>query len=98
MPSWECEGHDYGFRLVQLPEERPSRMPEGSDVGAWALAEELTRHGDDPTAAFTAYEQRHRPHATAAQEFGRGGADLVVPATWEAIEARNTRLRAARPL
>lgn len=67
-------------------------------LGAWTLAEELTRHGDDLTTAFVAYEQRQRPHAAAAQEFGRGGADLVVPATWEAIEARNTRLRAAQPL
>ena len=66
-------------------------------LGAWALTEELGRHGDDLTAAFSAYEQRQRPHAAAAQEFARGGADLMVPATWEAIEARNTRLRAARP-
>lgn len=66
-------------------------------LGAWTLAEELTRHGEDLEAAFGAYEQRQRPHATAAQEFGRGGADLIVPATWEDIEARNTRLRAAQP-
>lgn len=67
-------------------------------LGAWTLADELGRHAGDIEAAFTAYEQRQRPHATAAQEFARGGADLVVPATWEAIEARNTRLRAAQPL
>ncbi|NEB38517.1 FAD-dependent monooxygenase [Streptomyces sp. SID14515] len=67
-------------------------------LGAWTLTEELTRHDDDLTAAFSAYEERQRPHATAAQEFARGGADLVVPATWEAIEARNTRLRSAQPL
>ncbi|MEU6133100.1 FAD-dependent monooxygenase [Saccharopolyspora sp. NPDC047091] len=67
-------------------------------LGAWLLADELGRHGDDLEAAFTAYERRQRPHATAAQEFARGGADLVVPASWEAIEARNARLRAAQPL
>ncbi|MFC3998948.1 FAD-dependent monooxygenase [Nocardiopsis sediminis] len=67
-------------------------------LGAWTLAEELGRHGDDIEAAFSAYEERRRPHAAAAQEFAHGGADLVVPATWEAIEARNTRLRAAQPL
>ncbi|QWF80532.1 FAD-dependent monooxygenase [Amycolatopsis sp. CA-230715] len=66
-------------------------------LGAWTLTEELGRHGEDLEAAFTAYEQRQRPHAAAAQEFARGGADLMVPATWEAIEARNTRLRAAQP-
>lgn len=67
-------------------------------LGAWILTEELTRHGDDLEAALRAYEQRQRPHAAAAQEFARGGADLMVPATWEAIEARNTRLRVAQPL
>lgn len=66
-------------------------------LGAWTLAEELGRHGADVEAAFGAYEQRQRPHAAAAQEFARGGADLVVPATWEAIETRNARLRAAQP-
>ncbi len=63
-------------------------------LGAWALTKELDRHSANPEAAFSAYEQRQRPYARAAQEFARGGADLVVPATWEDIEARNTRLRA----
>ncbi|MEU5261603.1 FAD-dependent monooxygenase [Amycolatopsis sp. NPDC021455] len=66
-------------------------------LGAWTLTEELGRH-DDLEAAFSAYERRQRPHAEAAQEFARGGVDLVVPATWEAIEERNARLRAAQPL
>ncbi|WP_410673550.1 FAD-dependent monooxygenase [Amycolatopsis sp. cmx-4-68] len=66
-------------------------------LGAWTLTEELGRHGDDLEAAFSGYEQRRRPHAAAAQEFASVGADLVLPATWEAIEARNTRLRAAQP-
>lgn len=67
-------------------------------LGAWALAEELARHGDDLGSAFDAYELRMRPHATAAQEFAREGADLLVPPTWEAIEERNARLRAVQPL
>ncbi|RAJ59050.1 2-polyprenyl-6-methoxyphenol hydroxylase-like FAD-dependent oxidoreductase [Streptomyces sp. Amel2xB2] len=67
-------------------------------LGAWTLTEELGRHGDDFEAAFSAYEQRRRPHADAAQEFASTGADLVLPATWEGIEARNARLRAAQPL
>ncbi|MDT8915187.1 FAD-dependent monooxygenase [Amycolatopsis sp. PS_44_ISF1] len=66
-------------------------------LGAWALTEELGRHGADLAAAFAAYEQRQRPHAAAAQEFARSGADLMVPATWEAIEARNARFRAVCP-
>ncbi|MCS7480437.1 FAD-dependent monooxygenase [Umezawaea endophytica] len=67
-------------------------------LGAWTLTEELGRHSDDVEAAFNAYERRQRPHAAAAQEFARGGADLVVPATWEDIEARNARLSATQPL
>ncbi|MFP5022549.1 FAD-dependent monooxygenase [Pseudonocardia phyllosphaerae] len=66
-------------------------------LGAWYLTEELGRH-DDLTTAFEAYERRQRPHAAAAQEFALGGADLMVPATWADIEARNARLRAAQPL
>lgn len=67
-------------------------------LGAWTLTEELGRRGDDLGSAFSAYEQRLRPHATAAQKFASVGADLVLPATWEAIEERNIRLRAAQPL
>lgn len=67
-------------------------------LGAWALSEEIGHNiGEDLGSAFSAYEQRLRPHATAAQEFAQAGADLVVPATWEAIEARNQRLRATQP-
>ena len=63
-----------------------------------SVFEELARHDDDLDAAFGDYEHRVRPHATAAQEFASVGADLVLPATWAAIEARNTRLHGAQPL
>lgn len=61
-------------------------------LGAWTLAEELGRQGADLEAAFDAYERRQRPRAAAAQESAQGGADLLLPATWEAIEARNARM------
>ncbi|MFD0772846.1 FAD-dependent monooxygenase [Streptomonospora algeriensis] len=98
MPSW------HRGRVVLIGDAAHCATPmagRGTSLallGAWALAEELGRHGDDIEAAFNAYEQRLRPHAAAAQEFARGGADLMVPATWEAIEARNARLSAAQPL
>jgi len=98
MPSW------HRGRVVLIGDAAHCATPmagRGTSLallGAWTLAEELTRHGEDLTAAFAAYEQRQRPHAAVAQEFAHGGADLVVPATWEAIEARNARLRAAQPL
>lgn len=98
MPSW------HQGRVVLIGDAAHCATPmagRGTSLallGAWTLADELARHGDDMTAAFSAYEQRQRPHAAAAQEFAEGGADLVVPATWEAIEARNARLRSAQPL
>ncbi|GAA1988546.1 FAD-dependent monooxygenase [Amycolatopsis minnesotensis] len=98
MPSW------YRGRVVLIGDAAHCATPMAGRgvslalLGAWTLTEELGRHGDDLDAAFSAYEQRHRPHAAAAQEFARGGADLMVPATWEAIAARNARLSAAQPL
>lgn len=65
--------------------------------GAWTLTEEL-RRCTDLDEVFSSYEQRMRPEVAAAQEFACVGADIVLPATWQAIEARNTRLRAAQPL
>lgn len=62
-------------------------------LGAEILAEEIARYGEDLEAAFCAYEKRQRPYVDSAQEFARGGADMVVPATWEDIEARNEQLQ-----
>lgn len=98
MPSW------HRGRVVLIGDAAHCATPMAGRgvslalLGAWTLTEELGRHGDDLASAFNAYERRQRPRAAAAQEFARGGADLMVPATWEAIEARNARLRAARPL
>lgn len=64
-------------------------------TGAWLLAEELERCGGDHTAAFEGYEARQRPYVTAAQERVGEGRERLMPLTWEAIEARNERLRAA---
>lgn len=63
-------------------------------TGAWFLAEELERCGADHTAAFERYETRQRPYVTAAQERVEEGRERQAPATWEAIDARNERLRA----
>jgi 2-polyprenyl-6-methoxyphenol hydroxylase-like FAD-dependent oxidoreductase len=64
-------------------------------TGAWFLAEELERCGADHTAAFERYEARQRPYVTAAQERVEQGRERQTPPTWEAIDARNERLRAA---
>jgi 2-polyprenyl-6-methoxyphenol hydroxylase-like FAD-dependent oxidoreductase len=64
-------------------------------TGAWFLAEELERCGADHTAAFERYEARQRPYVTAAQARVDQGLERQLPPTWEAIVARNERLRAA---
>lgn len=98
MPAW------HSGRVVLIGDAAHCASPmagRGTSLallGAWILTEELGRRGAEFEAAFDAYEQRQRPHAAAAQEFALGGAALVVPATWEAIEARNARLRDAQSL
>lgn len=64
-------------------------------LGTRFLAEEV--HEEDLTAGFERYEARLRPHVRTAQDSVVGGADLVVPATWEDIATRNDRIRAATP-
>jgi hypothetical protein len=52
----------------------------------------VLRENADRTAAFSAYEQAQRPYAAAAQGSVTAGADLLIPATAEAIDDRNARL------
>lgn len=61
-------------------------------TGTRFLAEALDRHPEDLQAAFAEYERRQRPRVKRGQATALTGGDLVVPATWEAIEARNARL------
>jgi 2-polyprenyl-6-methoxyphenol hydroxylase-like FAD-dependent oxidoreductase len=62
-------------------------------TGAYFLAEELARSGGDPAAAFQRYEARQRPYVTFAQDSAHPNGDILVPATWEAITARNQSLQ-----
>lgn len=64
-------------------------------TGAHFLAEELERSGGDHTVAFERYAARQRPYVEFAQNSVSEGGDLIVPPTWEAINARNERLHAA---
>ncbi|WP_432990246.1 FAD-dependent monooxygenase [Dactylosporangium sp. CA-233914] len=64
-------------------------------TGTHILAEELENCAGDHATAFPRYETRQRPYADFAQHSIHGGAELVVPATWEAIHARNERIAAA---
>ncbi|GAB3616412.1 hypothetical protein GCM10027416_09690 [Okibacterium endophyticum] len=62
-------------------------------LGTWFLAQSLGDHPGDLDAAFEEYEGNLRPYVTLAQNSAGPGGDLIVPATSEALDARNERLR-----
>ena len=64
-------------------------------TGTSLLARALTDNADDLGAAFDQYEHEQRPHVTYAQGTVGAGGDLLVPATQEAINARNRELARA---
>lgn len=64
-------------------------------TGSHFLVEELERCAGDHAAAFERYEARQRPYVEFAQHSIHSGGELIVPATREAIEARNERIAAA---
>lgn len=66
-------------------------------TGTWLLAQALRNQPGDLQAAFAEYEAGQRPYADHAQNSAGPGGDLVVPATQEALDLRNARLRATAP-
>ena len=92
MPSW------HRGRVVLVGDAAHCASPlsgRGTSLaltGTWLLAEALTNHAGDPEAAFAQYEREQRPHVTHAQGTVGAGGDLLVPATQEAIDARNREL------
>jgi 2-polyprenyl-6-methoxyphenol hydroxylase-like FAD-dependent oxidoreductase len=56
---------------------------------------DLVVGADGLEAAFAQYERDQRPHVTYAQGTAAPGGDQLVPATQDAIDARNRRLIAA---
>ena len=63
-------------------------------VGAYVLAGELSRHAEDPQAAFAAYDAEYRPFAEANQNLAGKGWQFV-PANVESERQRNERLRSS---
>ncbi|MFE2674444.1 hypothetical protein [Streptomyces hygroscopicus] len=63
-------------------------------TGTWLLAQALHKHQGDLETAFDEYETNQRPYATRAQDSAGPGGDLIMPATQQALDARNERLRA----
>lgn len=62
-------------------------------TGTRILVEALSRHPGDLEKACAEYEQRQRPYVDRAQATALPGGDLICPATWEALDVRNARLR-----
>jgi 2-polyprenyl-6-methoxyphenol hydroxylase-like FAD-dependent oxidoreductase len=95
MPSWH-EG-----RVVLVGDAAHCASPlsgRGTSLaitGTWLLAKALSDQPDDLKAAFTQYERDQRPHVTYAQGTAAPGGDRLVPATQDAIDARNRLLTAA---
>jgi 2-polyprenyl-6-methoxyphenol hydroxylase-like FAD-dependent oxidoreductase len=65
-------------------------------TGTWLLTQALAQHPGDHDAAFEQYEREQRLYVTHAQDSAGPGGDLLVPATDDAINARNQRLTAIR--
>jgi 2-polyprenyl-6-methoxyphenol hydroxylase-like FAD-dependent oxidoreductase len=64
-------------------------------TGTWYLAEALRSHPDDLGRAFEQYEQRQRPLAVRAQATAGPGGELLVPATRDDLDQRNSTFRPA---
>jgi 2-polyprenyl-6-methoxyphenol hydroxylase-like FAD-dependent oxidoreductase len=62
-------------------------------TGTSFLTQALLDHPGEHLKAFEQYEYEQRPHAVRAQATAAPGGDFLVPATQEAIDARNQRLR-----
>lgn len=94
MPSWS-KGR---IALVGDAAYAPSFVTgQGSSlalIGAYVLAGELSRHAEDPQAAFAAYDAEYRPFAEANQNLvGKGW--QFIPADVESERQRNERLRSS---
>ncbi|SOX53513.1 FAD-binding protein [Mycobacterium ahvazicum] len=92
MPSW------HRGRVVLVGDAAHCASPmsgRGTSLaitGTWLLAKALSDNADDLDAAMAQYERDQRPHVTHAQGTVGAGGDLLVPATQEAIDARNRAL------
>ena len=66
-------------------------------TGTWFLAQALHDHPHDLQHAFDHYERHQRPHATRSQSSAGPHGDQLIPATQEALDARNQRLNPPAP-
>lgn len=93
MPSW-TQGHvavigDAGHCAALLSGMGTTLAM----VAAETLATTWTEHGCNLTAASPVYHERLRPYVEQCQAFAHEGAPIMVPATQEALDARNAMFR-----
>lgn len=93
MPSW-TQGHvavigDAGHCAALLSGMGTTLAM----VAAETLATTWTEHGCSLQAASAAYHERLRPYVEQCQAFAHEGAPIMVPATQEALDARNAMFR-----
>jgi 2-polyprenyl-6-methoxyphenol hydroxylase-like FAD-dependent oxidoreductase len=95
MPSWSRG------RVVLVGDACQSLSPltaQGASLavaGAFVLAEEMERAGNDVRAALARYERRVKPAASRVQAAGRRLASWFVPESSARLKVRNVALRAA---
>ncbi|GAB3479293.1 FAD-dependent oxidoreductase [Amycolatopsis cihanbeyliensis] len=94
MPTWHRGRIGLVGDAAHCPALLSGRGTSLALTGAYFLAEEL-ESSENHLLAFERYETRQRPHVEFAQSTVGEGGDLMVPPTWEAINTRNERLRAA---
>jgi 2-polyprenyl-6-methoxyphenol hydroxylase-like FAD-dependent oxidoreductase len=95
MPGW------HSGRVVLVGDAAHCASPltgRGTSLaltGTHLLAQALLEHPDDHGAAFEDYERRQRPLVERALTIATPGGERILPATQEALDARNQQLRAA---
>ncbi|MEV6635746.1 FAD-dependent monooxygenase [Actinoplanes sp. NPDC051470] len=94
MPSWHHGRVVLAGDAAHCASGLSGRGASLAITGAWLLAEALRGNPGDLEAAFHEYETRQRPYVARAQDSAGPGGDLVVPATQQALDLRNARLRA----
>jgi 2-polyprenyl-6-methoxyphenol hydroxylase-like FAD-dependent oxidoreductase len=95
MPSWHIGRIVLVGDAAAAASSLSGRGTSLALTGTYFLADELERAHGDYAVAFERYEALQRPYVEFAQASIVGGADLVIPDTWEAIKARNDRILAA---
>jgi len=94
MPSWSKGRIALAGDAAYAPSFVTGQGSSLALVGAYVLAGELSRHAEDPHAAFAAYDAEYRPFAEANQNLvGKGW--QFIPTDVESERLRNERLRSS---